>query len=245
MSTGFKGPIVHAPSSFYAGYPYRNGCGMTNSAEWHVFHDDFVSKVGSNLPAGWEAAIIDTGATLVSDTTNGKTGALLFDSDGAAEGVSIYLPKVYQINTGKKFFMEIRFQTEVADDTDVQFGLTDLTATTNPEDLWTTTAANVVSFGVLDGDATVGMLSDKSNSGTSVQLGTIDLVSATWHTLAIGWDGAQLTGWVNGQRALVWSSAVSTTVPLATQLAPFVGFRNGSTANNEGQLDYVRIVSER
>lgn len=226
-------------------YSYRHRMGMVPSAEWLVYHDDFLSIVATNVPNGWSAAVIDTGATVVQDTTTThNNGVLLFDSDGATEGTSIYHSKNMRLISGKKFFMEIRFKTEIADDSDVQFGLSDLTATTNPEDLWTTTAAALVAFGVLDGDATVGMLSDVSNGGTSVQLGTIDLVSATWHTLAISYNGSILQGWVDGNLALTWSGAAST-IPTSTLLAPFVGFRNGSAATTEGHLDYVRIVSER
>lgn len=237
-------PIVHA-RGVGRKYEYRNGLGIGNSAEFNVFFDDFNELVTTNVPTGWAAAIIDTGATVVTSTVAGHSSVLLFDSDGAAEGTSIYLPAGIQLTAGKKFFLEARFQTEVADDTDVQIGLAALTATTNPEDLWTTTATDVIAFGVLDGGSGItGMLSDASNGGTTVQVGTISLVNATWHVLAIAYDGVNLSGWVDGQRSLTWSGA-STTVPTGVALAPFVGFRNGSTAANEGQCDYFRYAQER
>ncbi len=244
--TGFKEPLVHAQGNGIISqvkYNYRNGLGMMPSAEFNVFHDDFNTLVTSNAPAGW-TVIIDTGATVVADTTAGHSSSLFFDSDGATEGASIYLPKAIQLTVGKKFFMEMRFKSEVVADSDVQFGLSDLTATTNPEDLWTTAAASVIAFGVLDGDATVGMLSDAADGGTAVQLGTIDLVNATWHTLGISYDGTNLRGWVDGQLALTWAGAAAT-VPTGVALAPFVGWRNGSAATTEGQLDYVRYVQAR
>lgn len=242
MSTGTKGPLVHGPRSTQEGYAYRSGMGMMSSAEFNVFHDDFNQLVTTNVPAGWTAAVIDIGATVAADTTAGSaTGVLLFDSDGATEGSAIYLPKAVQLVPGKKFFMEIRFKTEVADDSDVQFGLSDLTATTNPEDLWTTAAANVLSFGVLDGSALTGMLADEGNAGTAVVDGTISLSSATWHTLAIFYDGVRAHGYVDGNRSV----STATTVPESVALAPFVGFRNGSAATTEGSLDYVRIAIER
>lgn len=239
--SGITESLVHAPT-LGKNYSYRSGMGMIPSAEWEVFFDDFAGSIATNVPVGWAAAIIDTGATVVKDAT--ATSALYFDSDGTTEGAAIYLPKGLFLTVGKRFFMEMRFKTEVADDSDVQFGLSDLTATVNPEDLWTTTAANVIAFGVLDGDATVGLLSDASNGGTSVQLGNRDLVSGTWHTLAISYDKAGLRGWVDGKLAVTWSGAAAT-IPTATALAPFVGWRNGSAATTEGQLDYVRYVLER
>lgn len=240
---GFTESIVHARAHRYE---YRTGMGMIGSAEFFVIMDDFDKPFSTNVPQGWLAAIIDTGATAVADTgaVFGATGAVLFDSDNGSEGAAIYKEKCVQLTAGKRFFMEMRFNTEAADDTDVQFGLTDLTATTNPEDLWTTTAANLVAFGVLDGDATVTMLADASNSGSTAELGTIDLVSGTNHTLAIYYNGSQLSGFVDGRLALTWSQA-STTIPTGVALAPFFGFRNGSTANNEGHCDFVRIVIER
>ena len=241
---GLTESIVHARTS---GYPYRAGMGMINSAEFVVMMDDFVSPVTTNLPLGWDAVVIDVGATVVTDTTAGSlgaTGAMLFDSDGATEGACFYGEKCLQLTTGKRFFMEMRFQTEAADDTDVQFGLSALTAVVNPEDIWTTAADNVIAFGVLDGSATVKMLSDAGNSGTSAQTGTIDLASATWHTLAIAFDGYNLRGYVDGREALLWSGAAAT-IPTGVALAPFVGFRNGSAATTEGHVDYVRYVLER
>lgn len=245
MSTSFSSPINHSPVGVGKSYAYRGGTGMMPSAEWVVVMDDFTGAVTTNVPIGWDAAVIDTGATVVTDTTAAYgTGVLLFDSDGATEGVAIYGEKSIQLTAGKKFWMELRFQTELADDSDVQFGLTSLTATTNPEDLWTTTATDLVAFGVLDGDATVTMLADKSNSGSTAELGTIDLVSAQWHTLAIFYDGAKLHGYVDGQKALTWAQAAAT-IPTGVALAPFFGFRNGSAATTEGHADYVRIVLER
>lgn len=241
---GLTESIVHARTG---AYPYRAGMGMINSAEFVVFMDDFVSPVTTNLPLGWDAVVIDTGATVVTDTTAGSLGAsgvLLFDSDGATEGACFYGEKCIQLTAGKKFFMEMRFQTEIADDSDVQFGLSALTATSNPEDIWTTTATDVVAFGVLDGSALVKMLSDKSNSGSTAETGTKSLSNDAWHVLAIYFDGYTLRGYVDGALALTWSQA-STTIPTGVALAPFVGFRNGSAATTEGHVDYVRYVLQR
>lgn len=243
--SSFTAPLKHAPKGVGGDYDYRSGTGMVPSAEWLVTFDDFDKSVTTNVPATWDAAVIDTGATVVTDTTaTHGSGVLLFDSDGAAEGAAVYMEKTIQLTSGKKFWMELRAKTETADDTDLQFGLSSLTATTNPEDLWTTTATDLVAFGVLDGDATVTMLADKSNSGSTAELGTKDLVSATWHTLAIYFDGAKLHGYVDGQRVLTWSQAAAT-IPTGVALAPFFGFRNGSAATNEGHVDYVRWVLER
>lgn len=241
---GLSESIVHARG---LAFPYRTGMGMIPSAEFAVLMDDFLGPVTSNLPLGWKAVVIDTGATVVVNTAAGSLGAsgvLVFDSDGAAEGSCFYGEKGIQLTVGKKFFMEMRFQTEAADDTDVQFGLSALTAVVNPEDIWTTTATDVVAFGVLDGSAVATMLADKSNSGSTAEAGTISLTSDTWHTLGIYYDGANLSGYVDGRRALVWSQAAST-IPTGVALAPFVGFRNGSSANNEGYCDFVRYVLER
>ena len=241
---GFTESIVHARGSAYA---YRTGMGMIPSAEFVVFMDDFLSAITTNVPTGWDAGLIDTGATMVADTTAGSLGAsgvILFDSDGATEGGVIYGEKQIQLTVGKKFWMEIRFQTEIADDSDVQFGLSALTAVTNPEDVWTTAADSLVAFGVLDGSAVTTMLSDSANTGSAAELGTISLSDATWHTLAIFYDGLLLRGYVDGQQSILWSQA-ATTIPTGVALAPFVGFRNGSAATTEGHCDYIRYVLER
>ena len=245
--THFKGPIAYGPSKKYA---YREGFAMTQCAEYVVFFDDFNRVVTSNVPSGWQAAVIDTGATVTQLATDTYPGGVLnFASDGTTEGASIYLPKQIQLS-GKRFMMECRVWTEDADDTDVQFGLSNLTATTNPEDLWTTTDTDLIAFGVLDGDATAGLLVDKNNGGTSFVAGSIDLSDATWHTLAILVEGnetnANMTvrGYVDGELALKWTGA-STTVPGDLVLAPFIGARTGGDAAHNVYVDYVRFVAER
>jgi len=256
--TAIAGPLLSSAKGPGRKYNYRHRMGMVPSAEFNVFHDDFhsfmVSTAITNGPAanvplnGWANAVIDTGATIVADTTVGNhTGALLFDSDGTSEGAALYTTESFQIVSGKRFFIETRVKLEVADDCDFQFGFSDVTASTNPEDLWTTAAANLVTFGVLDGgSAYPTMLADKSNSGTSAQAQTLKTIANdTWTILAIGYDGSNLTGHLNGEQVLLWSTALSTSLPTGVTLALFFGYRNGSAATNEAQVDYIRVVQER
>jgi len=250
MSTGFKGPIIHGPISAQAAYAYRSQKGMLPSAEYAVYHNDFFEAASSNAIPG-TTAVIDTGATLTNAETDAisLTGVLDITSDGTTEGVALYWPKEVQLGQGKKFFMEVRVYTEDADDTDVQFGLSDLTATTNPEDLWTTAAANLIAYGVLDGDATVTMLCDKDNSGAAANLGSIDLSDATWHTLGIEVSGTAASsnmavkGYVDGKLAITWD--VETEIPDDLALAPFIGARTGGDAAHNVYFDYVRWSIER
>lgn len=247
MSLSATGPIRQGPIATGRAYKYRSNMGMMNSAEFIVYHDDFMEPIATNVPADWSAAIIDTGATLVASTTAGSlgaTGGALIASDGTSEGVAIYLPRAVQLTAGKKFIIEARVQTSVAAETDVQIGLTDLTATTNPEDLWTTTAANVLAFGTLAGAATTKLLADKTNSGSTAETGTRSLSNTTWHTLAIFYDGANLKGYVDGKLSNTWAQAAST-IPTGVALAPFLGARTGATAGNVTTFDYFRVIIER
>jgi len=248
MTVSFNEPIKHARKSPNK-YGYRHNFAMVPSAEQVVFHDDFTQDVASNLPTGWDAAIIDTGATITQAAADGFEGGVIkITSDGTTEGAAIYLPKQIQLSD-QRFFMECRVYTEDADDTDLQFGLTDLTATTNPEDLWTTASADVIAFGTLDGDATVTMLCDKDNSGSAANLGSVDLSDATWHTLAILVEGNStdgnmtVRGYVDGTLALTWD--VETEIPDDVILAPFIGARTGGDANHDVYVDYVRFAFER
>lgn len=230
-------------------YPYREGFSMVPCAEEQVFFDDFHRVVTSNLPNGWVAAIIDTGATVTQLNTDTYPGGVLnFASDGTAEGAAIYLPKCVQLS-GKRFFMEVRVWIEDVDDSDFQFGLSALTATSNPEDLWTTTATDLIAFGVLDGDATVTMLCDKDNAGAAANLGDVDLVDGTWHTLAILVQGnstdsnMSVRGYVDGNLAITWDT--ETEIPDDLVLAPFIGARTGGDAAHNVYVDYVRFSAER
>ena len=247
-SVGLPESVAFAPAAGQL-YRYRAGMGMMGSAEWCQRMDDFVgAPISTNVPNGWTGTVIDTGATLVVSTTAGSlgaTGALLAASDGTSEGTATYGDKVIQLTAGKRFFMEMRAQTSLAATTDLQFGLSSLDATTNPEDLWTTTSASLVAFGVLNGSAYPQMLADLSNSGSTAETGTIALSDATWTTMAISWNGYFLQGYVDGNPALTWSQVVATTVPTGVALVPFFGFRTGTSAANIGTFDYVRWVIER
>lgn len=246
MATGFTEPLVHSRN---VSYPYRHGLGMANSAEWIVFFDDFLNATASNAPTGW-TAIIDTGATAVDGAEEG--GVIDISSDGADEGVGLYLPKSIKL-TGKKFFMEVRVKCEDADDNIIAFGLSDLVATTNPEDLYDTSNADGVVFGtVTDGDATPKLVYDKNNGGpvTETPTGTgFDLADATWHTLAIYYNGSTspgngaLAAYVDGN--LATSAQTEAQIPDDVVLAPFVAALVEDDATDIINIDYVRFALER
>lgn len=250
MSANFKEPIKHAPISAQQPYQYRSGMGMINSAEWITFFDDFTGDVASNVPAGWDAAIIDSGCTVTNASLAG--GAILFDSDADNEGAAIYLPKSVALN-GKKFFMECRVKMEDVSAMTFQMGLSDLTATTNPEDIWTTTTTDYVSFGNLDSAEAV-LTYDKNNGGTVTETNTdstaATLADDTYAVLAIAYNGAStvtdgcLTAWVNGNQ--VASALTEAQVPDDLPLAPFIGMLAGhATTADVAHVDYVRFALER
>ncbi len=257
MSTGFKGPIVHAPRSTQEGYKYRAGMGMMNSAEFDVFHDDFHSFVVAtaitngpvaNTPWGWQGAIIDAGATVAVNTTAalGRNGVLTFADATAGEGAAIYTTESFQLTVGKRCFIEARIRTGDVTDNSFRFGLADLSATTDPEDLWTTDSDNFVAFGLGDGDSNPKMHIDAGNSGTSQQVQTVKGMSVdTWATLAIFYDGAKVHGYVDGDYVMTWSGA-DAEIPTGVSLALFIGHINGDGAGAAVCLcDYIRVVSER
>ena len=238
-------------------YSYRDNSSMVPSAEWLVTFEDFdkswipttaiTNGAAANTPAPWQAAIIDSGATIAVNTTAaiGANGVLTIADATAGEGAAVYGQKSLQLTSGKRFYMEARFRTDDVTDNVLQFGLTAVTASTNPEDLWTTTAADLVSFGILDGAATLSMLADKSNSGSTAETGTRSLVADTWHTAAIYFDGTRLFGFLDGKEALTWAQA-ATTIPTGVALAPFFGALSGNGAGgNLNVFDYIRWASER
>lgn len=253
---GVSGSIVHAPASLQGPYSYRSGMGMVPSAEWDVFFDDFHQFVVgtsitngpvANTPWSWQGAIIDTGATaaVLTTATVGANGVLNLSDATVSEGTAVYGTKTIQLIAGKRFMMETRVRTSDVTDNALLFGLSGLTATTNPEDLWTTTADDVVAVGILDGAATVGMLIDTGNGGTSRVEGTRSMVVNTWHTLAFYYNGVNISCYVDGKLSLTWTGA-STTLPTAIALAPFIGVLNGDGAGAAtNYFDYVRWSSER
>jgi len=229
--------------------------GMMSSAEWVVFHDDFTGDVASNVPVGWDAAIIDIGCTVTNASLAG--GAALFDSDADDEGAAIYMPKSVALN-GKKFFMECRVKVEDASAMTFQMGLSALTAVTNPEDIWTTVADDYIALGTLDSAVAV-LTYDKSDGGTVTETNSVDGVSTTtaatlsddtYVTLAISYNGAStltdgsLKAWVNGVHTA--SALTEAQVPDDVVLAPFIGMLAGhATTADVAHVDYVRWALER
>lgn len=254
MSHGITEPVVHSPVSNQGSYAYRSKAGMVPAAEHAVFMDDFFQQTASNAVPG-TTAIADAGATIASAETDAVsyTGVIRITDDTASEGAAMYWPKGVQLGLGKKFFMEVRVKTSDVTDNNLQFGLSDLTATLNPEDLYTTTAANLIAVGILDGDATIGVLSDKDNSGSTVELASgtdYDLVADTWTTLAFEVTGSAadssmgLTVYKDGKLAITWST--ETTIPDDLALAPFIAMVNGNGAGgNTADFDYIRWSIER
>jgi hypothetical protein len=252
---GLCEPIIFAPKLSNNKYRYRTKMGMFPSAEWAVVFEDFMQSwipttsitngPVANTPLPWQGAIIDAGATVSVQTTAtiAANGVLTFADASASEGAAIYGQKSLQLVSGKKFFMEMRCRTDDVTDNALQFGLSDLTATTNPEDLWTTTAANVLAFGLLDGSAYPQLLADEGNAGTAAITQTVKLMTVdTWHILGLGYDGVNVRAYVDG--TLVASTA--TTVPESVALAPFIGHINGNGAGGNGVfVDYIRWSSER
>lgn len=243
---GLSESIVFAPQDSYKTYQYRTNLGMFNSAEFTAKFDDFVDGVVSNLPDGWQAAIIDSGATVTTYTTAtvGANGVLQITDATASEGACVYGAKAIQLLSGKKFFMEARLRTNDVTDNAVQFGLSALTAVSNPEDVWTTVATDVIAYGILDGSANLVTLVDAGNTGTSAISTGVALVADTWTVLGIGYDGANLQFFVDGK--LVYTQATPAVIPTAVALAPFFGHINGNGAGGNTVLfDYIRFSAQR
>lgn len=192
----------------------------------HSFADDFQNPVTSNAPLGW-IAIIDTGATCVH--SGGVDGGITITSDGTAEGVALYRPLSVQLDT-KYFEMECTFQIADADDMDFQFGLSSLTAVTNPEDLWLTAAADSIAVGVLDGAAEVVLVYDKNNGGPVTQTSSIALSDATDHTIRLVYNQSTSDVEVYVDDVLALRANTAASIPDDLPLAPFVGARTGGDA---------------
>lgn len=238
-SFGINESIVHGKDGDYS---YRRGMGMFNSFEWVAFYDEFDGSPASNAYPGW-TAIIDTGGTATSAAIAG--GGAAITSDGTTEGVSLYRGKSVQLS-GRKFFMEVRVKTLDADDTDVKFGLTDLIATTNPEDLWATATADGIAAGVTDGSAALTLVYDKNNGGPVTETSSAVLEDDTWAVLAITYNGAETPGegslrlWKDGE--VIATAATVAQIPEDLALAPFIGARTGGDAAHIVTFDYARYA---
>lgn len=255
--SGISSPLLHSPVSAQGPYAYRSKTAMVPSQEWSYFIDDFYSFVvataitngpAANTPWGWQSAIIDTGSTAAVNTTAaiGANGVLTLADATASEGAAVYGTKSLQLTAGKRFWMEMRVQTDDVSDNTIQFGLSDLTAVTNPEDIWTTAAANYATVGITDGSAFITLGADKSNAGPTVDTATTQAMTAnTWNVLGLSYDGVNMRAYLNGQLAVGPYSSTAK-IPTGVALAPFFGHINGDGAGGAiVAVDYIRWASER
>ena len=247
--------VLHAPD-VGKDYDYRVGTSMVPSAEWAVVFDDFLQSwipttaitngAVANTPAPWQAAIIDSGATIAVNTTAalGATGVLTLADASASEGAAFYGQKSIQLTSGKRFWMEARVRTGDVTDNAVQIGLSSLDATTDPEDLWDTSTASGIAYGIVDGAATLVMTCDNGNLGPATTTGARSMSANTWHILGIYFDGTRLFGYLDGKECLTYGTAAN--IPTGVALAPFVGHINGNGGGAAVVLvDFVRWVIER
>jgi len=242
---GLTESIVHANRSAAAGYVYRNSMGMVPSAEFLVSFDDFNGPPPvSDVPWGW-LSILDSGATITASVTaaTGNTGVLVLTDATASEGAAIYKGANVQLTVGKRAYMEVRVLIDATiTDTAFYFGWTALTDVTNPEDLWDTSAADLTVLGITDGSAVLQLTNDTGNAGLTTVAMDASMVAATWTVLAIGYDGATLRAYKDGQ----YIGQNNTTIPVGVALAPFFGHINGNGATGDvASIDYWRMVIER
>lgn len=223
-------------------YPYRSQKGMLPSQEWVYVFDDFNQTIATNVPTGWAAAIIDSGCTV---TLSGANGRAVFTADAASEGAAIYRPASIQLG-GRPFYMELKGQiAAAADDVLFGFGLTDLSATTNPEDLGTTASSDFIRFGLNDGAANPVLVYDKDNTGPVTQTATdVTISAATDYIWAIEYTGASTAGdarlhaYINGNRVL--TSSTPAQIPEDLPLAPYIMMVSGNGAAHVASVDYIR-----
>lgn len=252
-------------------FPYRSGMGMMQSAEWVQYMEDFTAMITSNVPTGWQAAVIDAAATLTNLTSTNENGGIArVTGSAASEGVAIHRPRTVTLGTGtaastggRKFFMEARVRTQLAAQAEIQFGLSVLTAVVNPEDLYNTTADSFITFGIVDGSAVPVLQYDKANAGPQTdtvaalygatlasQLAAATLANNTFVTLgmtyngsAAGATGGAITCYVNGTPVII--STVAAKIPDNVVLAPFIAARKGAAGASLTDFDYVRYAIQR
>ena len=250
MATGFTEPLITSPRSTQQSFYYRSGMGMINNAEWIVFMEDFMQAEQATETISGFTSIIDAGATMVDGDEIG--GVIDLTSDAADEGIALHQNLGIQLS-GRKFFMEARVKITDADDGQIIIGLADLTAVTNPEDLWTTTP-DFISFGnTVDGDATPVLKYDKNNGGpvTETPSGTtFDFTDNAFHTIAIWYNGATtasstgaLIAFFDGVEAT--RAATLGQIPDDLPLAPFIGALLEDDATDIFTIDYFRYAIER
>jgi hypothetical protein len=255
-ATGLTESVIfaHKPSGDYR---YRQGLGMLPSNEYRYYFNDFNDLVSANAVIG-STTIKDTNGTLTNLATGTDNGGIVRVTGSAGQdGVVNYFPKSVVL-TGKRFFIEARVRASTIADCDFYIGLSSLTATTNPEDVYTTAADSLAAFGILDGGGALpNLIYDKANAGpvtdsalASSLPGGVALANSTFYTIALFYNGAataatsgSLIGYVNGSPVIV--STVAAKIPDNVLLAPFFGARCGDGGVSTIDFDYLRYSMDR
>lgn len=230
--------------------------GIVGSLDWHVQSDDFDDFYrGPSTQAG--APVTDSdlydasgAAGTIADgaTTEALHGAVKITT-GATANNDIYLwtlKQTVKFIAGKKasFKARVKVTEGNTDDAIVVVGLSDTTAADFMLDTTGGPAASydgAVFYKVSSSSAWQAETSESTNQATDTNAGT--LVSATWQTLELHWDGKGfVTFYVDGKEGARLAIATASALE---EMNVIMGLKAGSNNAEVMLVDYWEVAQER
>lgn len=179
----------------------------------------------------------------------GVNGANLSMTGGANDNAGGLLQDVsyMAMTTGKKFFIESRFELTAAtmSDTEVLIGLSTLCAANGLANVIAADGASITMddaalFYSLDGSADLIFTCREADSSNTVTV-ISTMVTATWYKVSAYYDGTDWTLYVDDAKVGVLSP---NEVPV-TPVVPTFFYRAGAAAAQTLKIDYLHILSEK
>lgn len=228
-----------------------NDAMSSNMSNMITFEDDFLSYDPTATVGDWalaEDAGAEVGTTLVADQAG---GILSIGTDGDAEDAATVssLHENWKFQTDKKLYFECKLVvTEAATNVaNWAVGLSDLATVDLIQDGTAGPAASYDGAIIFKIDSTMKIQFETSNAGTQVTNADVeDFVSGTSYVVGFFYDyndgvTAKVTPYVDGVAGTTHDLVISGLEEMHIVLS----VKNGGTAEESMEVDYVRVQMER
>lgn len=227
-------------SGMWADYPLQNS---DDPSLYHALFDDFSYFVEADLWATTEDAS-KTGTDAIMDVVGGVYTNFC-DADDNDESYCISACESFKFATGKKVWFEARLRVDEAatDDANVIVGLMDVAGADALLDNGGGPAASYDGAVFFKVDGTLAWQFETSNAGDQVTNATVGTYTDdTFARVGFYFDGATtITPYFNGTAGTAHTISCSG----LEEMHAFFGIKNGGTAEEAVEIDYIKCVQLR
>ena len=202
----------------------------------------------TTVEAGYSVLASANGTASVSVDAGALDGCLKFVTTAADNESCLFQTPSggFTMTSGKKFFMEAKFEIThtagVIAQNELFIGLASFQSTTNffATNGLTRTFDDGIGWITFDADANIDLICGENDVyDTATQIATY--ATATWYTLSLYYDGTNITTWVNGAPSATMTPAQ---IPVSV-VGPTIYMKTGEAKVHTMLTDYLLVVKER